>query len=289
VSGALKELAGGKAAVQRPTLSAEELRHAAESPTFLFEDAMRYKSYLEMTGRLYSYSGKNLELIASQCPDAQMVASRSRWRQMGRTINDDAAPIIINVPGEIINGQRTFVQGEVYDISDTHGAAIPLPVAPAEGSAELSELVLTMQNACAVKVAYDSAATEAIYRPEQKAIVIPDGLNDTETFHVLAREGVHAAKHMELGDAYVRSDWETVASSTACVIAAHANLATDRYQFSNVPALLTDGKEVKELSGMLKQATEYAKNINSKIDAAIPALSGRGTPTMTNVLSTKVR
>lgn len=260
VEGELRQIKNGRT---RTGLSPEEAKAILADPGYLFQDAGRYRNYLEMQGRLCSYSDNNMKLILSQRPDATMVASRNHWRQIGRSINDDAAPISIMVPVPTEDGRTEFETGEVFDLSDTTGAVIPIPAAPKEGSEELSELVQVLEQSLPVPVLYDPAAEAAAYSPEKTAVVLPEGLTDIETFHVLAREKVHAELHAELGAGYSRRDAADIADSVACAVAAHCNLPTDRYSFEGV----SKSAGAKTPEAMEKRLQTAMKSARSTIGA----------------------
>lgn len=80
----------------------------------------------------FNFSSDNIQRILEQMPSATRVATEANWKQMGRTVNATADPILILAPrvrsptgtdvGTIFaNYKLPPVPVEVYDISQTRG------------------------------------------------------------------------------------------------------------------------------------------------------------------------
>lgn len=80
----------------------------------------------------FNFSSENIQRILEQMPNATKVATEENWKQMGRTVNAAAEPILILAPrvrsptgtdvGTVFaNYKLPPVPVEVYDISQTRG------------------------------------------------------------------------------------------------------------------------------------------------------------------------
>lgn len=76
-----------------------------------------FADFMEFTRRFKRYSIFNTLLVQVQRPGAKLVASRTQWRSIGRSVLADAVPIIILQPF----GPIEFV----YEQRDTNGKPLP--------------------------------------------------------------------------------------------------------------------------------------------------------------------
>ncbi|MEX1377689.1 MAG: PcfB family protein [Eubacteriales bacterium] len=105
-----------------------EKADSSDAPKDINKDADKleeYKKYLEQNNLIPEYSEKNQERIFEQSPNASVVMSRTKWRELGRYPKIGAEGVLITMP-EYKDGERTgqFVDVKVYDISDTYGRKI---------------------------------------------------------------------------------------------------------------------------------------------------------------------
>lgn len=111
---------------------------------------------MSVQGLLYSYSEKNKQLILEQLPDASIVMSKSKWRELGRFPSTDSKGIEIVRP-EVIDGTKTgqLVKSTVYDISQTYGRQIKkseIAVTLKERSSELASEITRITKSSPVLV-----------------------------------------------------------------------------------------------------------------------------------------
>ena len=130
-----------------------------------FVTSDKYKSFLDYVSRFRTYSPNNVILIARQNPDASLVASFSKWKELGRSVNkgehgmtilkpvfereeviekktvkdkygnveynDDGTEKTVNeVKKKESNKLVGFTTMKVFDVSQTSGKPIPEIVSP---------------------------------------------------------------------------------------------------------------------------------------------------------------
>lgn len=100
----------------------QDEERAAEILRDLLKDklaATKWKELLELAGRCYRYSAKNIVFLYNQKPDATLVADFQSWKKVNRYVKRGTHGIYIGVSDLTRNKY-------VFDISDTEGADINL-------------------------------------------------------------------------------------------------------------------------------------------------------------------
>jgi len=98
-----------------------------------------FRTYLTMAAKFHRYSFQNTILIMTQKPEATLVNSYERWKQLGRQVVKGEHGIKIFYPtfrkveetdpdtGETTEARRlaSFGVGNVFDVSQTEGESLP--------------------------------------------------------------------------------------------------------------------------------------------------------------------
>lgn len=192
--------------------------------------------YLEMLSKFHHYSFGNCMLIASQKPDASLVAGFGHWKKLKRFVRKGErgiailAPLIGKVKEEEILKNQDASDGErrifgfrvvhVFDVSQTEGDELPTGLDepsgdPGENLGHLESIV----NSKNIELVYESIPGGALgISSGGKITVLPD-LSTAEKFSVLAHELAHELLHR--GDRREQTDKtirETEAEAVAFVV-----------------------------------------------------------------------
>lgn len=145
----------------------EQLFHRIDEGVEQVFTSERYKEYLKFMSRFTNYSANNTMLIMMQKPDATLVASYGKWKQLGRQVDKGQSGIEILAPvayktnqimeierpvtdefgNKMYNADGTeqtetlekpimdiaFKKVYVFDVSQTSGKEIPDPVQELQG------------------------------------------------------------------------------------------------------------------------------------------------------------
>lgn len=247
-----------------------------------------FAKYLQTLSRFHSYSFNNVILIHAQRPDATLVNSYQRWKQLDRQVKKGERGIRIFFPifrpgedpetGEEVKNLVSFGIGSVFDVQQTEGESLPEPPA-------VTELTGTDDKATALQLKLsrfliDEGITlsseemhghrRGYWSPEQRKIALrkpesvsPFAIGPTRT---LAHETAHfLADHR--GNIN-RDDAECVAEGAAYVTLHHFGMDTGVTSFPYLAGWARD-KEV-----LRRNLNEIQKISNS----LITAVEGVGDP-----------
>lgn len=244
-----------------PSSKSQTRKKPADIPRIIHEiksgniDAMtpeNWKLFLAVNASMYAYSQGNLDRIFEQAPNASVVMSKTKWRELGRYPQRGARGIRITVP-ETIDGKHTgnYVDAKVYDISETYGRSNPQhSVFLQDGSTAMqSEIERLSSNAPVPVEVKDDIATDSFYSPDDKKIYLRSDISDSERYIGLIKETQHANAHLQQGKAYDRANHQFLAESVAYSMAAKYGLDTQEFRFDCIPDAINglDGKDVTEL------------------------------------------
>lgn len=194
----------------------------------------KYQEYLHFMSKFTNYSFNNTMLIAMQKPDSSLVASYTKWKQLGRTVAQGEhgitilAPMKINtnmnieteVPvtdkygNKLYNEDGTektetvtepikeirFKTVNVFDVSQTSGKPIPTFVNELEGDIDEDKMTAVMtgvRKAAGVPVEFESITSGAkgYYSHTNKRIAINEGMSDFQTLKTAFHETAHRLLH----------------------------------------------------------------------------------------------
>lgn len=211
-----------------------------------------WKVYLGINAAMYAYSKNNQDRIFEQSPDASVVLSKSKWRELGRYPQQGAKGIYVTAP-EMVDGKHTgnYIDAKVFDISETYGRDIPRhDVVLNDGTAAMSSEIKRLTDSAPVPVEIrDDIATDSFYSPDDKKIYLRSDISDSERYIGLVRETQYANAHQKQGQNYDRANTRFMAESVAYSMAAKYGLDTQEFRFDCIPDTINglDGKDVSEL------------------------------------------
>lgn len=211
-----------------------------------------WKTFLGINAAMYAYSQTNQERIFEQSPNASVVLSKTKWRELGRYPQRGTKGMQITVP-EMIDGKHTgnYIDAKVYDISETYGKDIPrYGVMLHDGSAAMESEIERLKASAPVPVEVrDDIATDSFYSPDDKKIYLRSDISDSERYIGLIRETQYANAHLRKGQTYDRANTRFMAESVAYSMAAKYGLDTQGFRFDCIPDAINglDGKDVSEL------------------------------------------
>ena len=238
---------------------------------FLSSD--KYMKYLKTMSHFPHYSLNNQILIATQNPDARLVAGMYTWNKVfGRSVKKGEkgikiiAPMLSKVMREKPvmdsytnarmrdkNGneikERTVVTVPVFrpvtvfDVSQTVGRDVPSLRSPdlmgsVEGYTKLFEAVSRVSG-IPVRFTEIGHDIKGYFDNSKKEIVISDGMSQVQTMKTLVHETAHSILHsrekMEKENKFLsESEKETQAESIAYMVCAHFGIDTSGYSFPYV-------------------------------------------------------
>lgn len=244
-----------------PNSKSQTRKKPADIPRIIHEiksgniDAMtpeNWKQYLAINASMYAYSQGNLDRIFEQAPNASVVMSKTKWRELGRYPQRGAQGIRITVP-ETIDGKHTgnYVDAKVYDISETYGRSNPQhSVILSDGNTAIqSEIERLSSNAPVPVEVKDDIATDSFYSPDDQKIYLRSDISDSERYIGLIKERQYANAHLQQGKAYDRANHQFLAESVAYSMAAKYGLDTQESRFDCIPDAINglDGKDISEI------------------------------------------
>lgn len=227
-----------------------------------------FMSYLDVQSRFDRYSVSNALLVAYQMPEATRLCDSKTWKEHGVFIQKGERGIIILEPGKEFKRQDGTVgvnynAKKIFDISQT--TAKQPPKTPKRYNERL--LVKALRKTSPVPVEINNDIPEeagAVYQPDNKRILIRQGMPGDEIFRCLSREIAHAK--LDRGD-YSRDKCNIAAGSISFI-------ACERFGIE--PSLIKGGglfkgqesKSIrKELSDIRIQANSMTTSIQKTLEA----------------------
>lgn len=202
----------------------EELNKLQDAAVMAFTSSpAAYHAYLEMQAQNPMISAGNVALAYMQNPEATMINTLERWNRLGRAVQrgESGIKILIPEPYKDDNGHtRTGYRiGRAFDVSQTHGTRLPPRIQLQEDTQAMEKAITALVNSAPVPVVpLDDFESGSFYDPTNKQIIIQPGLNDFETFALLAKEIAHARYHDAYGSYYLREDVDIDADSISFMV-----------------------------------------------------------------------
>ena len=214
-----------KSQMERITEITQQLEEGIQN---LFESAA-YKTWLDTMSRFHDYSLNNTLLIASQKPDATLVAGYTAWQKtFGRQVNKGEKAIRILAPapykrmaevdkvnpetGEILTNPDgsyaketkeivvpAFKVVSVFDVSQTEGRELPtLGVDELTGDvAQYDRFFEALKQSCPVPIGFEQISTGAkgYFHTVENRIALQENMSQVQTVKTLIHEMAHQKLH----------------------------------------------------------------------------------------------
>ena len=195
---------------------------------FMSDPNGAYQQWLSVLGRFHNYSLNNTILIATQKPEASLVAGFNTWKQLGRSPVKGSHAIKILAPAPWKqkvemdkldpNTQRPVIGADgkpeketkeilhpafkvvnVFDVSDTEGKDLPqIGVNELTGSIDQYEIVFeAIKRICPVPIGFENieGGAKGYYHLTEKRIAIQEGMSQAQTVKTALHEAVHQKLH----------------------------------------------------------------------------------------------
>lgn len=248
------------------------------------------RKYMEFLSKFHRYSIGNILLIYAQYPEATLVKGYKSWQELGRTVKKGERGIQILAPilkkkqeenpeeqEKILTGYRTTY---VFDISQTEGAALPIPSVREgrnghiEGYEDLKNAVIHI-SPCPIffEDIPEIKKVSGYFNRRENKIVIDRNLSQKETILVLFHEMAHATLHREIGK--TRNEKETEAEAVAYLISRHFHIEASASSFiyiarhtnSELEEFKNAIETIKNTANQLIESLEKSMEKNFKISA----------------------
>ena len=229
-----------------------------------------FRTYLDVQARFGRCSVGNAILVTAQKPDATRLADFDRWKEAGVFVSKGAVGITMLEPGgeyEREDGSIgvSYNTKKVFDVTQTSSKAGPAPTLTRDERLMLKALITHAP--CDLKVSENlSERVNAIYKPEEKVILVRKGLAGPAAFRSIAQELAHA--HMDHGD-YQRAECSNAAYCICYILCKRYGVSTDGMVFGQMPEKYTrmDTKAFRaELGRIRSTANEISAEINRALE-----------------------
>ena len=235
-------------------------------------DGEMLKTYLDLQARFPRYSVNNLILIAAQRPDATKLAAFDVWQKDGVHINKGEKGLSILEPSgtyEREDGTKAtnYAIKKVFDIAQTNAEPEPQPAVTRDERTLLKALISDAP--CDFQVSDQVPENfNALYRPEQKTILVRRGQDAPTNFRAISQELVQA--YLDRGD-YSRANYALTANFASYVLCRRCGVPTDPYRFDKTPERYAQ-MSAKEFREELGRIHDVANTISAKMN---PVLESR--------------
>ena len=235
-------------------------------------DGEMLKTYLDLQARFPRYSVNNLILIATQRPDATKLAAFDVWQKDGVHINKGEKGLSILEPSgtyEREDGTKAtnYAIKKVFDIAQTNAEPEPQPAVTRDERTLLKALISDAP--CGFQVSDQVPENfNALYRPEQKTILVRRGQDAPTNFRAISQELVQA--YLDRGD-YSRANYALTANFASYVLCRRCGVPTDPYRFDKTPERYAQ-MSAKEFREELGRIHDVANTISAKMN---PVLESR--------------
>ena len=264
-----------------------------------------YKEYLKTMSRFSSYSFNNTILIASQRPDATLVAGYKAWEakfqrhvkagekgikiiapmpkkteQMVEKKDPKTGTVVLDTNGKPVMEPLVVPQYRVvtvFDISQTEGKELPTPaVEMLKGSVpRFQDLMDAIQHICPVPMTIEPMDLNAngFYHQVEKRVVIREGMSEAQTLKTAIHETAHALLHDrdQMKAENIQKDnhtREVEAESVAYTVCQHFGLDTSDYSFGYI-ASWSESQQMNELRSSMDTIRRTSSSMISGMEQTL--------------------
>lgn len=230
-------------------------------------DVSKLISFLDVQSRFDRYSVSNALLVANQKPDATRLCDSKQWQNVGAYINKGEKGITILEPGEEFKREDgtvgvSFNAKKVFDVTQTNAKVKSYPDKQPDFKKAVKALMKT--SPVPVNISNDlSADVKAMYSPENKAILIRQGMDGDDIFRALSFEIAMARTD---NGSFNRENSETHAYCVSYIVCKRNNIEPLKPEVNMKPF---DGKDTKSIRAELSKVRDEANNMDSVIEKAL--------------------
>ncbi len=239
-----------------------------------------FQTFLDVMARFDRYSVNNALLITAQMPEATKLADFDTWKNANVNVNRGEIAISILEPGKEYEKQdgstgTSFNVKKVFDISQTSSRERVTPTVTRDERLLLKSLITNAPCKMTISEAM-SERLNAIYKPDEKTILVRQGMDAPTIFKSLSNELAHA--HMDHGD-YRRNENTITAYFVSYVLCKRYGVSADTFKFDSMPeqySKMTTQEFRAELGRIRDVAGEISRDMNRVLEAQERAKKDRG-------------
>lgn len=234
-----------------------------ETAEHMANDGELFRAYLDVQSRFDRYSVGNAILITAQNPEATQLLDSKSWRENGVYIKKGEVGIVLLEPGEEYTKEDgsvgvSYNSKKVFDISQTN--AKPKDRGNVKRDDRLLLKALIHNAPCQIKISQEMPeGINAVYRPQEKMILVRGGLEASDLFRGLSQELAHA--HLDTGE-YKRSDSAFTAYCASYVLCSRNNMPKDMFRFDRLPENIST-MDARSVRNELSKIREVANAISA--------------------------
>ena len=194
-----------------------------------------FQKYLDTQARMDRYSAANALLIYKQCPETTQLKDFNGWRDDNIRVKKGAKSISILEPVDYTKADGStgisYNVKKAFDISQTNSRQQAAPAVSHDPRLLLKALI----NNAPCKISISENLPEnvyAAYQPQDKVILIRQGMDAPDIFRALSQELAHA--HMDRGE-YNRADCAFTAYCVSYMLCKRNSIAVDTFRFDRLP------------------------------------------------------
>lgn len=226
-------------------------------------DGELFRTYLDVQSKFDRYSVGNALLIAAQMPQANRLSDFKGWKDADVYIKKGASGITILEPGDEYTREDgsvgvSYNAKKVFDVSQTSSRQKAAPAVAHDSRLLIKALI---NNApCQISISAELPENVgAIYKPEEKVILVRQGMDAPDIFRSLSQELAHA--RMDNGE-YGRADCAFTAYCTSYVLCKRAGIAVDNFRFDRLPGSLKE-MDAQGVRGELSKIRDVSNDISA--------------------------
>lgn len=239
-----------------------------------------FQRYLDVQARFDRYSANNAILITAQQPTAMRLADFDTWKEEGANVNKGEKAVAILEPGgtytkEDGSSATAYNVKKVFDVAQTNSqkdARAPIR----RDDRQLLKALLS-DAPCRMMISENTPeGFNAVYRPEEKCILLRAGMDAATIFRSLSQELAHA--HTDHGD-YDRKETALLAYYASYILCRRYGMPADFYVFEDMPAryrAMSPQEFRKELSKIREVSNTISHSMNRALEAQLKEHRNRG-------------
>ena len=223
------------------------------------------KGFLDFMAHCTPQSTRNLLILYEQDPSITHPRTFEKWREAGRSVRSGESGYTFFVDQDYVKDDGTRGIGynitKAFDISQTRG---PQPIPPRTYLPE--EVIAAMVEQSSVPLVISDQLPQGVqaqYVPRQRAIYVRDGMDETVTACVIAREQAHASFDT-VDSGYYRQAYAAQAYCAAYVTARKFGIDTSMFRFDGVCQSCA-GMDAQKKRTFLSEVKRGAYAVNREI------------------------
>lgn len=249
-----------------------------------------FKNYLDFLSKTYNYSSRNVQFLLKQKRDMGVVASFTKWKELGYNIKKGSKAYKVFMPiiakkyengkpvlddkGQHVKEVVGYKLGSVFEDSQlVEYDNLPKQVKYLEQDIDNEKkLFLALAKVSEVPVELKPLDHDGSYSPVNESITINAKLHGSDLIHTLIHEVTHSRIHHDSkakfgDDTYKLQELE--AETTAYIVAKKFDIDTSDYTLGYLNSWGLDKVDEKQLVTVLENIQKTASGLIKEIDNAL--------------------